>query len=497
MENSAFKCSKHNLNYIKYCNNCEKNICSNCEEEHKNHPILFFDGYISKVDLKKKFENFERCIVSYKEYINNQVSKLEKLKQKIDEYHKVIEEHVKNYTNKNLNYEMLQTLNKFFGFNIINYINQICNSNNNIVLSEELCDKLGEKLYENYNETQINKNNIPAQKPIQFKNPVIKFNSILFNYSSQYHRYLDYDIFQCIKDDKLYFVTNDNNLLVVYLLGENKKLKTLEGHKYDVNLIKYYCDEKNNKEYLMSKDDDRDVIIWDISKNFNIYSKQRVLLYASTYTCILFFPLHLEQNYFISSLSSQGTEDLKVYKLENKNPIESFPTASKYGVNHLLPWYNNSDKKYYIVKFLVEEIRINDLFEGQLYVRFSEQNRNYTPGFIQTKNNVDYLYAFSNKDWLFSIWDLTNKICFKKITYSFSCRKVIKGNSNFCLLLTTQSIKVLDLNNFYFVQTFKKKLLLDTKENNIFKLSNNNGEEFLISVEKVCDSQIKIKLFDY
>ena len=497
MENSNFICSAHNSNFIKYCNKCDKNICSICEEEHQNHPIVSFQGIsTNEVDLRNKLKNFENSIKKFKEYMNNQVNKLNKLRRKLDEYYKVIEGHYKNYIDKNMNYEMLQTLNKFYGFNIINYIDDICNNNKITILSEQIYDKLVEKLYENENEAQIVKNNIPVKKDIQFKNPVIKFNSVLFHYHSQKHMYITYEIFQSIKDNKEYFVTNEYNIIFVYLLREKKKIKTLEGHKHDVNLIKYYIDQKNNNEYLMSRDDDRGVIIWDISKNYNIYSKQRILLYARSYTCILFFPLNKEQNYFISSLFADDIEEIKLYKLESQELIQTFPNQSNNSVNYLLTWYNNNNNKYYIVKFLLGKIRINDLFDGQLYTELAEPNKVFIPGFIQTRNNVDYLYAFTTRDSCIGIWDLNNKTSFKKIHFYSFCRKIISGNKNFFLILTTTSMDVFDLNNFRVIQSFKKTII-DSKENNIIKLSNNNGEEYLINVEKASDSGIIINLFDY
>ena len=215
METSDFKCSVHNLNFIKYCNNCDKNICSKCGEEHKNHQFIDFKGIKpNEVDLKNKLKNFESCIIRFKEYINNQVNKLEQLKQKIEEYYKVIDEHIKNYLNKKMSYESLQTLNKFYGFNIINYINELCNDNNIINLSEQLYDKLEEKLYENLNQTQIVKNNIPLKQNIQLKNPNLKFNCALFQYYSKYHNLINYAIFHSIKDDKEYFVTNENKKVI-------------------------------------------------------------------------------------------------------------------------------------------------------------------------------------------------------------------------------------------------------------------------------------------
>ena len=64
-------------------------------------------------------------------------------------------------------------------------------------------------------------------------------------------------------------------------------------------------------------------------------------------------------------------------------------------------------------------------------------------------------------------------------------------------MLTTNSIDVLDINNFYVVEIFRKKAYQDSKKNNIIKVENNNREEFLINVEKSHDNRVIIKLLDY
>ena len=149
------------------------------------------------------------------------------------------------------------------------------------------------------------------------------------------------------------------------------------------------------------------------------------------------------------------------------------------------------------IKFLLGKIRIDDLFDGKLYTMFTEQSRVFIPGFIQTKNNVDYLYTFTSRDYLIAIWDLNNKNCFKRISTKINYRRIITGNINYCLMLSTKSIDVLDLNIFKIVQSFKKKVFQDTKENNIYKLAENNGKEYLINVEKASDMGLIIKLIDY
>ena len=47
-------CQAHNLNYEKYCDDCKKNICQKCEEEHKEHNLQIIKEIIpDKNELKK------------------------------------------------------------------------------------------------------------------------------------------------------------------------------------------------------------------------------------------------------------------------------------------------------------------------------------------------------------------------------------------------------------------------------------------------------------
>ena len=51
-------CETHNLNYEKYCEDCKKNICQKCEEEHKEHKFKIIKEIIpDKNEIKKKPKN--------------------------------------------------------------------------------------------------------------------------------------------------------------------------------------------------------------------------------------------------------------------------------------------------------------------------------------------------------------------------------------------------------------------------------------------------------
>ena len=78
------------------------------------------------------------------------------------------------------------------------------------------------------------------------------------------------------KDNKEYLVSpnsNDFNLDIFSLIN-NHKIKSLKGHNNNIRTIRYFMNNKNKNEYLISGDDDKLVIIWNISDNFNVKLKQ-------------------------------------------------------------------------------------------------------------------------------------------------------------------------------------------------------------------------------
>jgi hypothetical protein len=63
-EQKNYICEKHNENYIKYCDECKKNICIMCVKEHKNHNnnILFEDILPNNDEIKEYMEELRKSI---------------------------------------------------------------------------------------------------------------------------------------------------------------------------------------------------------------------------------------------------------------------------------------------------------------------------------------------------------------------------------------------------------------------------------------------------
>ena len=76
-------CSDHNLKYVNFCPICDKNLCSECKEEHE-HFSYYSKGSLDELDIKKiedfinsdnisndSYKNLIKLIISDKKYLEN------------------------------------------------------------------------------------------------------------------------------------------------------------------------------------------------------------------------------------------------------------------------------------------------------------------------------------------------------------------------------------------------------------------------------------------
>jgi len=119
-------CSKHNEKYVKYCNDCNINLCMECIKEHKNHKGIYYGDILANIDNNNEFK---KCLEKLINNINEIIKKLEEIKESMNLYYK-INNNIMN--NKNINYEILQNIKEFSNYNnkIIEDIKEIINENN-------------------------------------------------------------------------------------------------------------------------------------------------------------------------------------------------------------------------------------------------------------------------------------------------------------------------------------------------------------------------------
>ena len=267
-----------------------------------------------------------------------------------------------------------------------------------------------------------------------------------------------FEVFISYKDNKEYLISpniNDFNLDIFTLL-DNQKIKSLQGHKKTVSTIRYFINKNQNNyncnEYLVSGDDNKIVIIWDITNNYNIKYQIDTKYGDIIYSCLLIFPHNIDDNYIITSTYNQTDDNdksaTKIYSLNNGQFIKYIKNTNNTVIYYLLSWYNKKNNKYYIIQFSYLKIIINNLLEDELYSELKQEpETDHFSGFIYNKDNNDYLCSSSFNGYI-NIWDLYNKKIFKIInTNKCKLAHIIQWNEKYIIVadVNNKSFKIIDL----------------------------------------------------
>jgi len=224
-----------------------------------------------------------------------------------------------------------------------------------------------------------------------------------------------FEIFISYKDNKEYIISpnKDNYNLDIFTLLDNQIINSLLGHKKDIRTVRYFINNKDYNEYLISSDDNKIVIIWDITNNYNIKYHINTNYNYPIYSCLLVFPHNNNDNYIITSSTSTSNDNdksaTKIYSLNNGNFIKYINNTNNSNIKYLLSWYNKKNNKYYIIQLADNKIIINNLLEGELYSELINQpEADHYSGFIYNNDNNDYLCSSSTNGYI-NIWDLFEK----------------------------------------------------------------------------------------
>ena len=249
---------------------------------------------------------------------------------------------------------------------------------------------------------------------------------------------------------------DNNNNLDVFTLLDDKNVIKLKGHNNLITTIRYFMNNKDNNEYLISADWNHNIIIWDITDNYKI--KHRIsnfsLLRYDMWSLLLVFPHNSDSNYFITSSSipikNSTYSTTQMYSLADGQFIK-FTKDGGSCVWYLLSWYNKKNNKYYLIQLATEKIIINNLLEDGFYAEFlNEYLSPQYSGFLYSKDNNDYLCTSSYAGYV-KIWDLYNKNLIKIINTNNSDKKcplfhIIQWNTKYAIVgAFNKSFKIVDL----------------------------------------------------
>jgi len=442
-EEKNYICETHKIVFNKYCKDCKSNLCLICGKEHKNHAVVDFqDIILTKEDLEKELKELNEYFCKLNSQIDDIIEKLRLVKDNLTTYSNIYNDIISNYNCENTNYELLCNINEF-----LNYNNTIKNDIDAIIKDDNFNNKFNGmiKMYEK----MTNKNTI-----INFeKDPrELKYKSDITNTNDHCGNNDIFEVFTSIKDKKGYIASKNINFNIdIFSLSDNKTIKSLDGHTSSISTIRYFINNKNYNEYLISADHNKKVIVWDITNNYSLKYKIDTEYDDIIYSCLLVFPENNDDNFILTSSISDSEEDeqssVKVYSLNNGEFVKFIDNNEIY---YLLLWYDKNNNKYYIVQLSNKKVVINNLLEDELYCELKHTpESNHNSGFIFSKNNSDYLCTSSTNGYI-HIWDLYNKNIFKVInTNNCSLYHIIQWNSKYIIVADydNKCFKIINLEN--------------------------------------------------
>ena len=466
----------------------------------KNSQILFQDKERKESinQLKMKEEEINKKLNEKAYELNNKLidkdNALNDINKKLIEKDYIINEiNNKLDTKENSIKKQNETINE-----LKKYINKINEENNQkinelkkILLSlDEVKSKYKGNINLNINANGLNNINNMTNMSNNYSNTIVneeekkstpmnlKFKQDIVNTNTKGGLNDLFEVYTSPKDQTLYLVSpNKNNFnLDIITLNDNKIQLSLKGHLKKITHVRYFINEFNNKEYLISADESHIVIVWDILDNYSIKYTIDTKYNDVIYSCLLVF---VGENFDNSNdkennesnpnnnISTEGYIVTSTYGIseENENSgtkifsmgndaefINYVPNTNNNSVYHLLSWFNKKNNKYYIIQFAYMKILINNLLEDELYAELTqEQKLSHYSGFIyEIDEEKCYLFS-SSKNGIINIWDLYNKQLINNINVNGSilCH-MIQWNEKYAIVAdySEKSFKIIDIQNY-------------------------------------------------
>ena len=473
----------------------KKNNYDNDKIEEMNNKINELNNKIDKKDEEIK------DIINKKDLVINEINqkvislenKMQELENKNIDIVNKYENEIKLLNNKimnlenNINNSIIKINDSINCFNLLKEEKNIDNNNvnkmNNSIFNDEI-NKNEIIINNEYQEKEINlekiNNNKEYEKKINYefvKDPKnLKYKSDLISSNSDSGYNDIFEIYISYKDNQEYIVSPNykNFNLNIFNLRNNQKILSLQKHENSIRTIRYFINNKNKNEYLISADSNQKVIIWDITNNYNIKYIIDTKYASDIYSCLLVFPENMNDNFIVTSTycMSKNNEEAatKVYSFNDCKFIKYINNTSDIHIYYLLSWYNKNNNQYYIIQFSKNKILINNLISDELYSELINIPEGYHySGVLYYKDNKDYLCSSSTNGYL-NIWDLYEKKIYKNInTNGSNLAHVINWNNKYIIAV--------DINK----KSFK---IIEIENNSIYDIKNDNKHK-LYCIKKV------------
>ena len=330
-------------------------------------------------------------------------------------------------------------------------INSIIDENiilkNNISELENSINELKQK-YEEKKENIIVEESVYKLQNIDINfcgNPQnLKYYDTLANNHTKSGWLREFVVYTGLKDNIEYFVINDckNNNLVIKRIKDKSLVACLKGHKAQVPSMRYFI-QNNDQDYLLSCDEYKVVICWDLQKYSQFF---KIITNYSGYIwdALILFNISNKNYLFIPSYDSNEYTKIYEFNSNSSNPsfVKDIKSTYDNKTNYLIPWYHNS--KYYLVECCSSKISINNILKDENYATLECQPEGlHCCGYVYNDN---YLCVTDYNNNFLRIWDLVNKSIYKTINFDANLAiGIVSWNNSYSIITCSGCLCVIDL----------------------------------------------------
>jgi len=313
-----------------------------------------------------------------------------------------------------------------------------------------------------------------------------------------------FEVFTSVKDGQKYLASKsgNNHNINIFSLIDNKKILFMKygDNATTVTMVRYFCNYKLKKEYLISADTNKKVVIWDVSNNFALLRVINTEYHdANIYSCYLFLD-DFENNFLFTSCGlntykKNDTNYTKMYSLKDGKFIKNIIDSNENNTYFLLIWDNEIDKFNYLIELCEKQIVITNFSQNSLYAKLYQSDLKvlkYYSGYLYSIENKKNFLCCSTSNGLVITWDLINKSCINNIQISqVELYNIIQWNQKYAIIAggSTKKIIIFDLEEFKEIGNIKTNHRSNV--NCVKKISHPKYGEILLS----SGNDHKIKLY--
>ena len=285
----------------------------------------------------------------------------------------------------------------------------------------------------------------------------------------------DFVVYTGLNDNVEYLIYSDktNFNLVIMTIVDKKTVHYFKGHKNQVPVMRYFI-QNNTKEYLLSCDENRIVICWDLQEysqfftfptNYSGYIWDALILFNILDKDYLFIP------------SNSLDEPTNIYEFKrNVSFVKNIMDTNDNKTNYLIPWHHENN--YYLIECCNSKICINNILKDENYAILEyKPEGSHCCGYIYDDN---YLCVTDYNNNFVRIWNLVNKSITKIINYDASLAYgILPWNNVYMIVACSGCLAVIDLKQ----EKMIKKISLKKPKTNfcgLKKIQTSNFGECLI-----------------